>query len=670
MTEKKEPDERSIEISQGNYNESINRDYVQGDVYYVNNQPSVTPQEYRNRQALLNKVNNFWIKGVLERSLHSQVLIDLGLEERPDAVVQPWNMVLQTPNEEPKPLPEGTKVVDLFDAIGVGRTLLILGEPGSGKTTTLLELTRDLILRAKQDDNLLIPVVLNLSSWANKRQKIEDWLVEELGDKYDVPKAIREPLVKKQKLLPLLDGLDEVKVQYREECIVALNQFKQDYGSELVVCSRIKDYEALTNRLNFQCAVYLRLLTIEKVHHYLDSLGSDVTGLNTLVQEDKVLQELAQSPLMLNIMTLAYQGVAVEDLYTTNLLEERRIKLFDDYIEKVLNRPNRSKNQTKYSKKQIKLWLSWLAKKMSQESSTIFLIERMQPTCLNKNTNKFFYLLIYLSIEVIIEVFLIALGCWAFFLFFMDAELMQSVIKIMTMAGIFLFISHYISGTKIIPSNYTNRRENYKIKPTEKLSFSWAKVVSFWKSERKIAVYGIPVVLLIVSIFMYLVSHNFLLVVFTTVMIMSFFIPFSVIEGTVEAEKIEQKIIPNQGIRKSIINIVFLMIIVYPFTMILVILSQYVIWKIILNVALNNIYLIPPALVSSLFFSFLFAMIESGKPVIQHLSLRIILWVNRFIPWNYARFLDYATDRIFLQKVGGGYIFIHRMLMEHFAQIE
>jgi len=41
-----------------------------------------------------------------------------------------------------------------------------------------------------------------------------------------------------------------------------------------------------------------------------------------------------------------------------------------------------------------------------------------------------------------------------------------------------------------------------------------------------------------------------------------------------------------------------------------------------------------------------------------------------YIPWNYARFLDYATEHIFLQKVGGGYIFIHRMLMEHFAGMQ
>jgi hypothetical protein len=60
----------------------------------------------------------------------------------------------------------------------------------------------------------------------------------------------------------------------------------------------------------------------------------------------------------------------------------------------------------------------------------------------------------------------------------------------------------------------------------------------------------------------------------------------------------------------------------------------------------------------------------SYLPLLKHLSLRLVLWHSGAIPWNYAHFLDYAAERIFLQKVGGGYIFIHRMLMEHFAQME
>jgi hypothetical protein len=40
------------------------------------------------------------------------------------------------------------------------------------------------------------------------------------------------------------------------------------------------------------------------------------------------------------------------------------------------------------------------------------------------------------------------------------------------------------------------------------------------------------------------------------------------------------------------------------------------------------------------------------------------------LPFNLVPFLDYAAERIFLRKVGGGYIFIHRYLMEYFAALE
>jgi hypothetical protein len=56
-----------------------------------------------------------------------------------------------------------------------------------------------------------------------------------------------------------------------------------------------------------------------------------------------------------------------------------------------------------------------------------------------------------------------------------------------------------------------------------------------------------------------------------------------------------------------------------------------------------------------------------GMDIIMHLILRFILYFTGHTPRRYAHFLDYATSLIFLQKVGGGYIFIHRLLLEHFA---
>ena len=60
-------------------------------------------------------------------------------------------------------------------------------------------------------------------------------------------------------------------------------------------------------------------------------------------------------------------------------------------------------------------------------------------------------------------------------------------------------------------------------------------------------------------------------------------------------------------------------------------------------------------------------LIYGGNTVIDHYSLRFLLYLNGDIPWNYVRFLDYCAERIFLRRVGGGYIFVHRLLMEHFA---
>jgi MFS family permease len=58
-----------------------------------------------------------------------------------------------------------------------------------------------------------------------------------------------------------------------------------------------------------------------------------------------------------------------------------------------------------------------------------------------------------------------------------------------------------------------------------------------------------------------------------------------------------------------------------------------------------------------------------GAAYMQHFVLRFLLWCTRRVPFSYPRFLDYAAERILLRKVGGGYIFIHRLLLEYFASL-
>jgi hypothetical protein len=76
------------------------------------------------------------------------------------------------------------------------------------------------------------------------------------------------------------------------------------------------------------------------------------------------------------------------------------------------------------------------------------------------------------------------------------------------------------------------------------------------------------------------------------------------------------------------------------------------------------------ALVFGILGALIGGIIGGADSVVKHYLLRLILWSQGHTPRNYARFLDHCAGLIFLRRVGGGYIFIHRMLMEHFAAMD
>jgi len=61
---------------------------------------------------------------------------------------------------------------------------------------------------------------------------------------------------------------------------------------------------------------------------------------------------------------------------------------------------------------------------------------------------------------------------------------------------------------------------------------------------------------------------------------------------------------------------------------------------------------------------------RGGLACLRHYVLRLLLWRTGSVPWLYAQFLDYAAEHILLRKVGGGYIFLHRLLLDYFAARE
>ncbi|HYR10248.1 MAG TPA: hypothetical protein VEQ60_20910, partial [Longimicrobium sp.] len=56
-----------------------------------------------------------------------------------------------------------------------------------------------------------------------------------------------------------------------------------------------------------------------------------------------------------------------------------------------------------------------------------------------------------------------------------------------------------------------------------------------------------------------------------------------------------------------------------------------------------------------------------GIDLVLHAALRLVLALTGPMPLRLRRFLEYGVHLGFLQRAGGGYIFFHRLLLEHFA---
>jgi hypothetical protein len=63
------------------------------------------------------------------------------------------------------------------------------------------------------------------------------------------------------------------------------------------------------------------------------------------------------------------------------------------------------------------------------------------------------------------------------------------------------------------------------------------------------------------------------------------------------------------------------------------------------------------------------ATVYGGKTVWQHYLLRFLLWRSGRFPRDITAFLDWAAQRALVQRVGGGWRFVHRTLQERFAEL-
>ena len=162
----------------------------------------------KNRQKLLKALDREY-QQMRSQSLNGAAAVYLAREQPPERLIRSWEITVKVGDRPRVKLSEKVSIIKVFDRLR-GK-LLILGNPGSGKTTTLLELLRCLLIRANKNADEPIPILLNLSAWKQDYPDFSTWLIDRLQQQYKIPADLGNYWLEKQELLPLLDGFDEVK---------------------------------------------------------------------------------------------------------------------------------------------------------------------------------------------------------------------------------------------------------------------------------------------------------------------------------------------------------------------------------------------------------------------------------------------------------------------------
>ncbi|HET8657375.1 MAG TPA: hypothetical protein VFM55_00060 [Micromonosporaceae bacterium] len=128
------------------------------------------------------------------------------------------------------------------------RQLVVLGEPGAGKTVLAMLLTLGMLEAPRRDEP--VPVLLAVSSWNPLTEHLHTWLARRLAEDYPVlanwggggPEAAAQ-LVRTGRVMPVLDGLDEMPPALHHSAVDALDDAVAD-GGPLVVTCRGSEYQS------------------------------------------------------------------------------------------------------------------------------------------------------------------------------------------------------------------------------------------------------------------------------------------------------------------------------------------------------------------------------------------------------------------------------------------
>lgn len=272
--------------------------------------------------------------------------------------------------------------VPVLDLLQKHDGLVLLGDPGAGKTTFLKVLA--LALASGQGETLglggRLPILLPLAAYANALADREVSLDDFIARYYEDERKLQVPLgallaraLREGSALLLLDGLDEVRDAGRRHLVVdRVRDFYSRHrqagkgGNRFVLTSRIVGYREVRLAAEGLAEATLVDFDDEEIAAFLDkwtaALEKAVGGetgvaraqaeqereeLLAAVRVNPGVRSLAANPLLLTILALMKRGGIA--------LPDRRVELYRNYVETLLKHWNLARSLAGRSGREVDL---------------------------------------------------------------------------------------------------------------------------------------------------------------------------------------------------------------------------------------------------------------------------------------------------------------------------
>lgn len=640
------------------------------------------------KNLLLTKTKKFWFDSILKRNVPDSQHIQVLSEPRPELIDHPWGDVvgelLLTQGWRPD-----AKIETLFSL--AGQRLLITGEPGAGKSIALLKLAETLYASSQNRAEEPLPLILNLSTWANAQKSLSEWLLYELQSKYGIPADVGHDWLDHGRFVYLLDGLDEMPIAERSKAVTAINKWITEADpAGVVVCCRLTDYEAIGEKLQLLGAVRLLPLTADQIASALaQNDASHIAFTEMPPDEQRSFIEIASSPMMFNLI----QRVPAGSYHT---IDQTIDQIIDQYVaESFKRKPINMEDAARFPKQ-----LSQLAQNMLTHNQTIFLLEELQPSWLKSKWERLTYLLTTRTLIGALGSIEYSLFAFVLLIIAPNTEIMivertaewlnvsNTVATYMTFFAICLlagWVGALLDFWRWEQGVLTNQSSADRLKKalisaavvlipiglfgnwvvggiyallfsssTFVAGLTWLNSSSYqtdihadealgwsWVQAGWGAVFGGVMAFLVTRFFA--TDHiglSFFTITITMILLFG-----------MKGKRLTQSARPNQGMLITLSN-----------GLVGGSITTFMLFAAVALVAGWQNGLLVGVLVG---LSVLFT--QGFFVVLRHAVLRLLLWRSLGLPLNGANFFDTICRYSVLQKVGGGYAFRHRLILNHFA---